>query len=186
MENKEFNWTDNNVIDFVNWYLKIHNIPDNYELENQEVLDSFKRNEQPEVWTSNLTEETSKTILPEYDRIDFEDSMLGKPDLNKCSSQSLITWLEEYHKALQSSEKELFELKCLNKKLFDDNIQLELILDKTVLDELKEYNELIDKYGEISWKIHELANMLHYEKILDGGFRQKVRRMIEEYKNNNS
>lgn len=43
-------WNEDKVIDFVNWYLKVKKLPFNFELENQEILDSFKRGDEPDVW----------------------------------------------------------------------------------------------------------------------------------------
>jgi len=48
MEN--FVWTDESVIDFVNWYLTIHKLPINYQLENQTIIDSFKHGDDPSLW----------------------------------------------------------------------------------------------------------------------------------------
>lgn len=49
MEN-EFKWTDDTVIDFVNWYIKLHRLSTKYELENLEILDSFKRGDKYSDW----------------------------------------------------------------------------------------------------------------------------------------
>ena len=41
----KFSWDDNKVIDFVNWYLKVHRIDciGRYNLENKTLIESFKR-----------------------------------------------------------------------------------------------------------------------------------------------
>ena len=44
------NWDDNKVIDFVNWFLKLHKLPFNYTLENREILESFKRGDDFSLW----------------------------------------------------------------------------------------------------------------------------------------
>jgi hypothetical protein len=47
----EFQWDDNKVIDFVTWYLKMTKLHDHrFEIENQDILDSFKRGDAPELW----------------------------------------------------------------------------------------------------------------------------------------
>lgn len=43
-------WDDNKVIDFVNWFLKLHKLPFNYTLENREILESFKRGDDFSIW----------------------------------------------------------------------------------------------------------------------------------------
>jgi len=50
----EFNWTDESVIDFVNWYMKLKKLPFNYQLENQEIIDSFKRGDDISEWNSKF------------------------------------------------------------------------------------------------------------------------------------
>lgn len=47
---EEYTWTDESVIDFVNWYMKLHKLPVNYTLENQTILESFKKGDDPSVW----------------------------------------------------------------------------------------------------------------------------------------
>lgn len=47
---KPFQWTDDNVMDFVNWFLKVKNIDQRYEIENIEIINSFKNGDQPEIW----------------------------------------------------------------------------------------------------------------------------------------
>lgn len=53
-------WTDKKVIDFVNWYLKLHKLDFRYELENQEIIDSFKRGDDYKLWHVNKFEELLK------------------------------------------------------------------------------------------------------------------------------
>lgn len=43
-------WDDNKVIDFVNWYVKLHNLDIRYSLENMEIIESFKRGDNVEKW----------------------------------------------------------------------------------------------------------------------------------------
>ena len=45
-----YNWSDKTVIDFVNFYIKLHKLSFRYELENMEILDSFKKGDKPEIW----------------------------------------------------------------------------------------------------------------------------------------
>jgi hypothetical protein len=35
-------WSDNDVINFVNWYIKLHGLPFNYILENRSLLEHFR------------------------------------------------------------------------------------------------------------------------------------------------
>jgi hypothetical protein len=66
--NEEFKWTDESVIDFVNWYLKVKNLGVNYELENQTIVDSFKNGDDPSVWNTPPVIKRPKKIHKE----DFE------------------------------------------------------------------------------------------------------------------
>ena len=47
---ENFEWTDKNVIDFVNWFLELHKLPFRYKLENMEILESFMRGDDFSVW----------------------------------------------------------------------------------------------------------------------------------------
>ncbi len=67
MERQQFVWSDSSVIDFVNWYLKLHNIDSRFELENQYIIDSFKNGDTPDMW--NTKEDTSN----EEPIIDYDD-----------------------------------------------------------------------------------------------------------------
>jgi hypothetical protein len=46
-------WNDNNVIDFVNWFLELHKIDPSFELENREIIESFKRGDKATLWHTN-------------------------------------------------------------------------------------------------------------------------------------
>lgn len=46
----EYTWTTHQVIDFVNWYLRVKRIGVNKDLENMEIIHSFRRGDAPEVW----------------------------------------------------------------------------------------------------------------------------------------
>lgn len=41
-DTKEF-WDDDKVIDFVNWYVKLHDLDFRYILENKTLIDTFKK-----------------------------------------------------------------------------------------------------------------------------------------------
>ena len=43
-------WTNDNVVEFVNWYLKIFNLPTNYQLKNKDIIRSFKRGDDYKIW----------------------------------------------------------------------------------------------------------------------------------------
>ena len=49
----KYNWTDNKVIDFVNWFLDLHKLPFRYKLENQTIIDSFKNGDDFKLWQKN-------------------------------------------------------------------------------------------------------------------------------------
>ena len=53
-------WTDDSVIDFVNWYVRLHKLGIRYELENREVLKSFKNGDDPSRWNQNEDEATTE------------------------------------------------------------------------------------------------------------------------------
>lgn len=48
-----FQWNDDKVIDFVNWYLQVKNLDFRYSLENMNLIDSFKKGDDPNKWTIN-------------------------------------------------------------------------------------------------------------------------------------
>jgi hypothetical protein len=57
MKNKKFKWTDDKVIDFVNWYIKLHKLGFKYTLENRTIIDSFKNDENVDnifIWDNNI------------------------------------------------------------------------------------------------------------------------------------
>ena len=47
---ENFEWTDESVIDFVNWFLELHKLPFRYKLENMEILESFMMGDDFTVW----------------------------------------------------------------------------------------------------------------------------------------
>ncbi len=55
-------WTNDKVIDFVNWYLKIKRLPDRFELENQTIIDSFLRGDPPEKWHESEEQPINQTV----------------------------------------------------------------------------------------------------------------------------
>ena len=46
----DFTWTDDKIIDFVNWYVKLHGLPFRYTLENRNIIESFKKGESYKQW----------------------------------------------------------------------------------------------------------------------------------------
>jgi hypothetical protein len=50
----KFKWTDETVIDFVNCYIKLHKLPVKFELENLEILESFKRGDKVSDWHTTI------------------------------------------------------------------------------------------------------------------------------------
>ena len=47
---ENFEWTNEKVIDFVNWFLDLHKLSFRYKLENMEILESFIRSDDFSVW----------------------------------------------------------------------------------------------------------------------------------------
>lgn len=47
---KKIFWNDDKVIDFVNWYLKLHKLDFRYRLENRTIIESFKNGDDPSKW----------------------------------------------------------------------------------------------------------------------------------------
>lgn len=47
------NWTDDKVLDFINWYLKVQRLGFRYTIENRTLIESFKRGDTPEMWHGN-------------------------------------------------------------------------------------------------------------------------------------
>lgn len=55
MENLNDNfWNDDKVIDFVNWYLKLHNLDFKYNLENKTIIESFKNGDDVSKWEEKI------------------------------------------------------------------------------------------------------------------------------------
>ena len=45
-----FNWDDDKVIDFVNWYIELHKLGVRYTIENRTIIDSFKNGDKATDW----------------------------------------------------------------------------------------------------------------------------------------
>lgn len=61
---KDFVWTENNVIDFVNWHMEVK-FPQNsfrYHLENQTLIDSFKRGDKASDWVDKSIGLVNKSL----------------------------------------------------------------------------------------------------------------------------
>ncbi len=61
MEQQQYIWDDNKVLDFVNWYIELHQLGVNYKLENRNVLESFKSGDDYKLWHS-FKENTKREI----------------------------------------------------------------------------------------------------------------------------
>jgi len=62
MNKKPYHWTNDKVIDFVNWFLDLHKLSHRYRLENQTIIESFKNGDDFKIWhRSNMIDE--KMIL---------------------------------------------------------------------------------------------------------------------------
>lgn len=51
---ENFCWDDNSVIDFVNWYIKLHKLSFRYTLENRMIIESFKKGDKVSDWHHDL------------------------------------------------------------------------------------------------------------------------------------
>lgn len=60
-DSDDFKWTEDKVIDFINWYIDLHDLGLNYKLENEDIIKSFKRGDSPSVW-KRKNEWQNKTI----------------------------------------------------------------------------------------------------------------------------
>lgn len=65
-----YNWDDNKVIDFVNWYLELHNLPFQYTLENITIIDSFKNGDNVSLWKNSKLKELSNESTDLKSRVD--------------------------------------------------------------------------------------------------------------------
>lgn len=63
-------WSDDKVIDFVNWYLKLNKLGFKYTLENNEILESFKRGDDVSLWHRDPLEGL-ENICDEDSEIEF-------------------------------------------------------------------------------------------------------------------
>jgi len=60
-----YRWTNNKVIDFVNWFLRLHKLPERYQLENMTIIESFQNGDDFKLWHKNIIEPKFKMILNE-------------------------------------------------------------------------------------------------------------------------
>jgi hypothetical protein len=82
LESYQSVWTDNKVIDFVNWFIHLYKIDDRFELENQTIIDSFLKGDDYKLWWA----EEPKPI--EMIREAFEPIQMGTdPDINAYAEQ---------------------------------------------------------------------------------------------------
>ena len=92
---KAFHWTNNKVIDFVNWYIDLHKLPFRYKLENQTIVDSFKRGDDFKLWHKNLIERDNNMILNETKNLLTElHTRLNKVDIDFNWSEFIDISLE--------------------------------------------------------------------------------------------
>ena len=92
---KAFHWTNNKVIDFVNWYIDLHKLPFRYKLENITILDSFKRGDDFKLWHKNLIERDNNMILNETKNLLTElHTRLNKVDIDFNWSEFIDISLE--------------------------------------------------------------------------------------------
>lgn len=49
-DKKSFKWNDDQVFDFVNWYVELNKLDFIYTLENREIIESFKRGDKASDW----------------------------------------------------------------------------------------------------------------------------------------
>ena len=97
---------------------------------------------------------------------------------NKTTLNNQKNLVEQYSntlKALETSEKYNIELQLKIKELEDS-------LQSVITSDLEHHKNLIDKYGEISWQIEELANKKDLDEngISNSLFRQLVRELINK------
>ena len=63
MNKKPYHWTNDKVIDFVNWFLDLHKLSFRYKLENQTIIESFKNGDDFKLWHKKSIIMDEKTIL---------------------------------------------------------------------------------------------------------------------------
>ena len=56
-------WTEDKVIDFVNWHLKLHKLPFDFTLENRTIIESFKNGDKPSDWHEKKNKELENRKL---------------------------------------------------------------------------------------------------------------------------
>jgi len=108
------------------------------------------------------------------------DSFKILPTEKRLKQREELDWMHPsdiallYHKALEYTEKQNIKLQLEIKKLED-------LLSATVMSDLERHNDLIEKHGEISWQIEELANNRDSEDGMSNSlFRQLVRELLEQ------
>lgn len=93
---EEFKWTDESVIDFVNWYLLINKLGTRYKLENQTIIDSFKKGDEPSLWNSSLIpKEEPKKFCPRCNKGTYWESEFPATYCGTCGYAEVLD-VEEY------------------------------------------------------------------------------------------
>lgn len=75
-------WSDNKVMEFVNWHLEVKQLDSRYELENQFLIDSFKNGDSAKDWHTpekpEVSEELNSAKLADFVRWYWRE-VQGKP-----------------------------------------------------------------------------------------------------------
>lgn len=98
-------WFSNDrLIDFVNWYLKVKGIPGNMELENQYIIDSFLKGDSPRLWNKELKQKVFYDDSRKY-YVNQEEQLAACQEDNKNLIEALKfmfdlsdTWGREWFK----------------------------------------------------------------------------------------
>lgn len=96
---QQFQWTDNKVIEFVNWYVKLHKLPFSYTLENQTIIDSFKHGDYFGDWHEN--DEPSKIKATNekdqlWEKFHFGDG-LGHELIDRDNFDKLYDYIKKHN-----------------------------------------------------------------------------------------
>lgn len=60
-------WTEERIIEFINWYLKVHKLSERYFLENKSLIESFEKGDTPQMWCDGTNVNSESAALPIFD-----------------------------------------------------------------------------------------------------------------------
>jgi hypothetical protein len=85
-------WNDDKVIDFINWYINLHKIDERFELENQNIIDSFLNGDDYKLWWDKVGQESADNVKGEKSITDNEliNKLISEIPINQANLAYII------------------------------------------------------------------------------------------------